>query len=113
MKISRKKFIIIFLIAAFAFQFITNSLLSSKVGGMPVNGDWFPGTDSPIPWKKNVAVIIYPIRMVLVGPLSPVFNDPDPPPPLLAFFCAVYWIILALALYCIINKISARKKISQ
>jgi hypothetical protein len=110
MKISRKKFVIIFVLSAFVFQFITNSLLGPKVGGLPVNGDWFSGTGSPMVWKRTVAAIIHPIRIVLVGPLSPIFNDPDPVPPLLAFFCALYWTFLALVLHFILSKINFRKK---
>jgi len=41
MTISRTKFVIIFLVSAFAFQIITNLLL------VPVNGEWFPGTGRP------------------------------------------------------------------
>ncbi len=62
MKVSRTKFVIIFLVSAFAFIIITNLLLQ------PVNGDWFPGTGSPIAWKRTVAAIIYPVKIVLVGP---------------------------------------------
>jgi hypothetical protein len=105
MKISRTKFVIIFLVSAFAFQFISNLLLG------PVNGEWFPGTDSPIAWKRTVATIIYPVKIVLVGPLAPIFNDPDPAPPIRALACALYWTVIALVLYYLISKIKVRKKI--
>jgi len=104
MKISRKKFVIIFLVSAFAFQFISNLILE------PVNGDWFPGTDSPIAWKRTLATILYPVKIVLVGPLAPIFNDPDPPPPIRVLACALYWTVLALVLYYPISKIKVRKK---
>ncbi len=105
MKISRTKFVIIFLVSAFAFQVIFNLLL-----GPVVNGDWFPGTDSPIAWKRTVASIIYPVKVVLVGPLAPVFNDPDPPPPVRLLACAIYWTVLALVIYFILSKIRVHKK---
>ena len=105
MKITRKKFVIVFLVSAFAFQIITNLLL------VPVNGEWFPGTGSPIAWKRTVATIIYPVKIVLVGPLSPIFNDPDPAPPIRALACALYWTVIALVLYYLISKIKVRKKI--
>jgi hypothetical protein len=105
MKISGKKFVIIFLVSAFAFVFITNLLL-----GPVVNGTWFPGTDSPIAWKRNLAAIIYPVKIVLVGPLAPIFNDPDPAPPVRLLACAIYWTIIALVLYYILNKIFTPKK---
>jgi hypothetical protein len=110
MKISITKFILIFLVSAFIFQFITNSVLGPEVRGVPVNGQWFPGTNSPVAWKRTMASIIYPVKVVLVGPLAPVFNDPDPVPPLLAFFCAVYWTAIASVLYFLLSKIFPRKK---
>jgi hypothetical protein len=104
MKISRTKFVIVFLVSAFAFQLISNLLL------VPVNGDWFPGTGSPIAWKRTLAAILYPVRIVLVGPLSRVLNDPDPAPPIRALACAIYWTVIALILYYLIGKIKTRKK---
>lgn len=104
MKISVKKFVIIFLISAFAFQFIFNLILE------PVNGEWFPGSDSPIAWKRNLAAIIYPVKLVLTGPLSTIFNDPDPAPPIRALACAVYWTAIALGFHFILSKIFTRKK---
>ena len=104
MKISRTKFVIIFLATCFVFIIITNLLL-----GPPVNGDWFPGTNSPIAWKRTVAAIIYPIKIVLVGPLAPIFNDPDPAPPIRMLACAIYWTFIALALHFLLTKIITRK----
>jgi hypothetical protein len=104
MKISRTRFVIIFLATAFAFMFITNLLL------VPINGDWFPGTGSPIAWKRNLAAIIYPVKIVLVAPLAPIFNDPDPAPPIRALACALYWTVIALILHFLLSKIVPRKK---
>jgi len=111
MKISRTKFVITFLVSAFAFQFISNSLLGSEVRLFPVNGEWFPGTGSPIAWKSTVSTILYPIKIVLVGPLSPLFTDPDPAPPILVLAFASYWAAMALVLYYLLSKIITRKKI--
>ena len=105
MKISRTKFVIVFLVSAFAFQGIFNLLL-----GPVINGTWFPGSDSPIAWKRNLAAIIYPVKLVLVGPLAPIFNDPDPAPPIRALACALYWTVIALVIYYILSKIRVRKK---
>ena len=104
MKISRTRFVIIFLASAFAFQIITNLLLQ------PVNGEWFPGTGLPIAWKRTVATIIYPVKIVLVGPLAPIFNDPDPAPPIRALACALYWSAMALVLHYHLSIIFTRKK---
>ena len=110
MKISRTKFVILFLVSAFAFQFISNSVLGPEVRLFPVNGEWFPGTESSLAWKSTLSTILYPIKIVLVGPLSPLFTDPDPPPPILVLAFALYWTALALVLYYLLSKIIPRKK---
>lgn len=111
MKISKIKFIFLFLISAFAFQFISNSLLGSEVRLFPGNGEWFPGTESAIGWKNTLATILYPIKFVLIGPLSFLAKDPDPAPPILFFAFALYWTAIALVLYYVFNKIITLKKI--
>ena len=110
MKISKTKFVTIFLISGFAFQFISNSLLGPEVRLFPVNGEWFPGTGSAIAWKNTVATIIYPIKVALIGLLSPLFTDPDPAPPILVLAFALYWTVIALVLYYLISKVITRKK---
>jgi len=110
MKISRIKFVTIFLVSAFAFQFISNSLLGPEVRLFPINGEPFPGIGSPIVWKSTVSAILYPIKVVLLGPLTFLFKLPDPPPPFLALAFAFYWIAIALILYYLLSKIHARKK---
>ena len=110
MKISRTRFVAVFLISAFVFQFISNSLLGPEVRLFPVNGEWFPGTGSSITWKNTLATIIYPIKIILVGPLSPLFTDPDPAPPILVIAFALYWTVIALVLHFILSKIFTRKK---
>lgn len=104
MKISITKFIIIFVVSAFGFTIITNLLLQ------PVNGEWFAGTGSPVTWKRTVATIIYPVKIILVGPLAPIFNDPDPAPPIRALACALYWTAIASAIYFLLHKLFPRKK---
>ena len=97
MSISATKFVIIFLVSAFAFIIVTNLLLQ------PVNGDWFPGTGSPIAWKRTLATILYPVKIVLAGPMVPLLNLPDPPPPFLVIAFALYWTILALVIHYLIG----------
>jgi hypothetical protein len=110
MKISRKNFVITFLILAFAFQFISNSVLGAEVRLFPRNGDWFPGTESPIGWKNKLATILYPIKFVLIKPLSFLGKDPDPVPPILFFAFALYWSVIALVLHSLFSIIFNRKK---
>ena len=105
MKISRKKFVIIFLVAAAVFQFITNSVLGTEVGLFPRNGEWFPGAGSPTGWKDVLATIVYPVKFVLIGPLTVLGQDPDPPPPLLPVAFASYWTAIALVLHFLLTKV--------
>jgi hypothetical protein len=113
MKISTKKFIIIFLISAFAFQFITNSILGPATKFYPIDGNWYPGKNSPIVWKSTMSSIIYPLKFVLVEPLTFLAQDPDGAPPVIFFFFALYWTGMALAIYYLIylfGKVITRKK---
>lgn len=110
MKISRAKFVIVFLVSAFVFQFISNSVLGPEVGLFPGDGDFFPGDDSPIAWKRTLAKILYPVKFVLVEPLSFLGQDPDPVPPVLVLSFAFYWTAIALSLHYILSKIINRKK---
>ncbi|MBO9571772.1 MAG: hypothetical protein J7497_06120 [Chitinophagaceae bacterium] len=111
MKISRTKFIIVFLVSAFTFQFISNSVLGTEISLFPKNGDWFPGADSPIGWKSTLATILYPVKYVLVGPWWFLAKDPDPAPPVLFLAFAVYWSAIALVLHFLLSKIVIRKKV--
>jgi hypothetical protein len=111
MKISRTKFVIVFLVSAFAFQFISNSLLGPEVRLFPANGEWFPGAGSPIGWKSTVSAILYPIKFILIQPLSFLAKDPDPAPPVLVFAFTFYWTTMALMLHLLLSKIIIRKKV--
>lgn len=94
----------------FAFQFISNSLLGPEVRLFPGDGEWYPGTDSPIGWKHTVATILYPVKFVLIEPLSFLGKDPDPAPPVLVVAFATYWTAIAWVLYYLFNKVVTRKK---
>lgn len=110
MKTSRTKFVIAFLISAFAFQFISNSLLGPEIRLFPTNGDWFPGARSTTEWKNTLATIVYPLKFVLIRPLSFLGKDPDPAPPVLLLAFAFYWTIIALVLQYLLTKIFPDKK---
>ena len=110
MKISRRKFVILFLVSAFAFQFISNSVLGTEVRLFPGNGEWFPGSGSPTGWKSSLAAILYPVKFVLIKPLSFLAKDPDPAPPVLVLAFAFYWTAIALVLHYLLSKIITRKK---
>lgn len=110
MKISRSKFVIAFLVSAFAFQFISNSVLGPEVGLFPGDGEWFPGAESPLSWKNTLATILYPVKFVLIGPLSFLAQDPDPAPPILVIAFASYWTAIALVLHFLLGIFIPRKK---
>ncbi|MGX5820984.1 hypothetical protein ACWKWU_22495 [Chitinophaga lutea] len=110
MKTSRTTFILVFVISAFVFQFITNSVLGPEARLYPPDGNWFPGMESSVGWKRTLAAIIYPVKYVLIGPLTVLAQDPDPPPPLIALALAAYWTVMAFALHLLLSLIPKRKK---
>ena len=110
MKISRKKFVIIFLISAFVFQFISNSVLGPEIGLFPKNGEWFPGTGSPVSWKSTLVNIIFPVKYVMIGPLSFLGTDPDGAPPVMLVAFGLYWTAIAIVLHFLVSRIFPRKK---
>lgn len=99
MKISSTRFVAIFVTSAFAFQFASNSLLGDEIRLFPGNGEWYPGVGSPIGWKNTVASILYPVKYILVEPLSFLNQDPDPAPPVPLIGFGIYWSAIALVLY--------------
>jgi len=85
--------------------------LGTEVRLFPGNGEWFPGTGSPTGWKNTLATILYPVKFVLIGPLTFLAKDPDPAPPVLVLAFAIYWTAIALVLHYLLSKISTRKKV--
>ena len=108
MKISKTKFVIIFIICGFAFLFITTSLLGSTgPRGFPQPPDSLLLLDSPLAWKSTVSAMIPPIKIVLIGPLllpSVNFLKEDPPPPFVGIYFILYWTLLASAIHYLLSK---------
>jgi hypothetical protein len=104
MNISRPKFVALFLISAFGFQFISNSLLGSEIRLFPARDEPFLGTGSPVAWKNAVSMLLLPVKVVLIGPLLPLTELADLPPPFLVAGFALYWTILALLVYYFLGK---------
>jgi len=109
MKISKIKFVSLFLISGFAFLFLYNVVIRSVTRLLPESGDSFLGSESLTGWKSVVSAILYPVKIVLIGPVLPLLNLPDPPPPFIVIGIAIYWTILALVIYYIISKIRIAK----
>ncbi len=103
MNISRTKFVILFLIAGFAFLFVSNALFGTEASLFPPNGESFLMTDSPVAWKQVGATILLPFKIVLIGPLIPYIEflrqDPDTPPPFFVIGFIAYWSLLALVIH--------------
>ena len=102
MNIPRIKFVLLFLVFAFAILFGTNSLLDQPP-------ESFLGSESQVAWKSTVSTILSPIKIVLIGPLLPFINflhqDPDTPPPFFLAGFAIYWTILALTFHYLLSKL--------
>lgn len=103
MKTSKKKFVSLFLISGFAFLFVYNVTIRSVVQLLPESGASFLGTESLTGWKSTVSTILYPVKIVLAGPVTPLLNLPDPPPPFLVIAFAIYWTILAVIIHYLIG----------
>jgi hypothetical protein len=106
MKVSRSKFVVVFLACGFAYGTATRLILNQ----MPAS---LYGSDFGIPqapWQSTISTMLFPIKLVLMGPLRPLFSwmlsqqDADPPPPMIAVLYAVYWIPLALILHYFLSK---------
>ena len=102
MNISRIKFVIFFLIFAFAFLLGTTLLLDQPPESIL-------GSGSQVAWKSAISTILSPVKIILIGPLLPFINflhqDPDTPPPFFLIGFALYWTILALILHYLLRKI--------
>lgn len=85
-------------------------MLKEFDAGVGGNGEWFPGTGSTIGWKNTLAAIVYPVKKVLIGPLSFLAEDPDPVPPILLLAFAFYWTVIAWVLHYFLSKVTLRKR---
>jgi len=107
MNIPRIKFVLLFLVFAFAFIFGTNLLLDQPP-------ESFLGSESQVAWKSAVSTILSPIKIVLIAPLLPfikfLHQDPDTPPPFFLAGFAFYWTILALGLHYLFSKINHSRR---
>jgi len=108
MSISSTRFVILFLVCAFAFVFGTNWILNQPP-------ESFLGSETQIAWKSTVSTILSPIKIVLIGLLLPFINflhkDPDTPPPFFVALFAFYWCVLALLLHYSLTKFRRWKRL--
>jgi hypothetical protein len=102
MKVSRTKFLVLFVVFGFAFVFATTGILN-----LPPES--FLGSESQGAWRSAVSTLVSPIKIVLIGPLLPfikiLHKDPDTPPPFFLVMFASYWAMLAVILHYFLSNI--------
>ena len=101
MKVSRIKFVSLFLVFGFAYM-ITTRLILNQMPASLYGSDF--ASEPQAAWQSTVSTMLSPVKFVLMGPLRPLFNwmlnqDEDPPHPMLLVMFAFYWTILALVLH--------------
>jgi hypothetical protein len=97
MRSTRKKFVLLFLACGFAFDFITRFLLNQ-----PAEALW--ASPDQEAWQRHISTVVSPIKVVLVGPINWLQQDPDPPPPFRLILLTAYWSILALGLHRLLSR---------
>jgi hypothetical protein len=103
MRSTRKKFVLVFLAAGYAFHFATRFLLNQ-----PSEALW--ASPDQERWQRFVSTLLSPIKVVLVGPINWVQQDPDPPPPFRLILFAVYWSVLALGIHRLLSARARRRR---
>ena len=97
MRLARKKFVLLFLAFGYAFHFVTCFLLIQSPEGSQLSPDQEA-------WQRHASTIISPIKVVLVGPIDWLQQDPDPPPPFRLILLAAYWSVLALGIHYLLSR---------
>jgi hypothetical protein len=99
MRLTRKKFVLSFLAVGFTYQFADKFLLSH-----PPEAIW--ASPDQAAWQRTISMILSPLKLVLMGPVIWLQQDPDPPPPFRLILLGIYWSLLALG----IHHLLARRK---
>jgi len=107
MKVSRFKFVSIFILSGLAYSISTRLILNQTPASL-YGSDY--ASEPQAAWQSAVSLVLSPVKFVLLGPLRPLFNwmldqDGDPPPPMLLLMFVFYWTILALVLHYFLSKI--------
>jgi len=97
MRLTRKRFVLLFLAFGCAFDVGTRFLLNQPRGAFGTS----PGQEA---WQKSASTILSPLTLVLVGPINWLQQDPDPPPPFRVILCLAYWSVLALVIYYLLSR---------
>ncbi len=97
MRLTRKTFVLLFLAFGYAFHFATKFLLNQSPEAL-----WASSNQEA--WQRYASTILSPIKVVLVGPINWLQQDPDPPPPFRLILFAAYWSVLALGLHYLLSR---------
>jgi hypothetical protein len=100
MRMTRKKFVLLFLAFGYAFDFATRFLLNQA----PRPSWASPDQEA---WQRYASTILSPLKLVLVAPIDWLQQDPDPPPPFRLILFAAYWSVLALGIHYLLQRRSA------
>jgi hypothetical protein len=100
MRMTRKKFVLLFLAFGYAFDFATRFLLNQ-----PPRAFW--ASQDQEAWQRYASTILSPLKLVLVAPIDWLQQDPDPPPPFRLILFAAYWSVLALGIHYLLQRRSA------
>lgn len=101
MRSSRTRFVLRFLAFGYAFHFVTKLVLNQSPEALWASPDQQA-------WQRYCSMIVSPIKVVLVGPINWLQQDPDPPPPFRLILFAAYWSVLALGLHSVLSRVSRR-----
>jgi hypothetical protein len=97
MRTTRKRFVLLCLAFGYAFEFATRFLLNQSPEAL-----WASPTQEA--WQRHASTILSPIKIVLVGPINWLQQDPDPPPPFRVILFALYWSALALGIHQLLSR---------
>lgn len=101
MRLSRRRFVLLFLVFGFSLHFVTRFLLDQPPGAAgPTAGQ--------AEWQHLGSTLLSPLTYVLFGPVSALMQDPDPPPPFRLILFAAYWSVLALGFHYLFSKVRRR-----
>ncbi len=97
MRLTRKKFVLLFLAGGYGLHFACKFLLDQSPDALWASPDQEA-------WQRHVSTILSPIKVVLMGPVNWLLQDPDPPPPFRMILFAAYWSLLALGIHYLLSR---------
>ena len=97
MRSTRKRFVLLFLAFGYVFHFVSKFVLNQSPDAL------WASPDQEV-WQRYASMILSPLKVVLIGPINWLQQDPDPPPPFRLILFAAYWSILALGIHHLLSR---------